>query len=114
MKRRIKQTNGYFTTGHGFEYSIKIIALHFLQLLEYLASVCLFIREYEIPENINPVLIKEHMLCSAQSYSFCPEIKSKGRITGTVSIGSDMEVLNKGSCQPDKFKQARALRIGLN
>ncbi len=78
--------------------------MHFLQFFKDLSAFGFIFGKDEIPEYVDPVFIEKHVLGPAKADSFCAKLERQSRVTGAVSIGTYMEILDKGSGKSDKFE----------
>ena len=88
VQRRVEQAHRNRSSAHSLIYAFEVSALHREYLCESFFSLSAVARYYHLAYSLYSVLCKEHMLCTAESDTFCAEFYSLLSISRTVRIST--------------------------
>ena len=91
MQRRIQETDRDRRSLKSLIQLLEVVLLNRKDLLQSFFSLFNRIGDDHLTECFDTVLLKEHMLCSAQTDSLCAELMCSLCVSRSVSVGADLQ-----------------------
>ena len=92
MQRRIEQTNVYRMTVHSLQDAIEVLLLIRKKLGERLLATFLRTRKNHLTHGLDLLILKEHMLSTAQTDTYCTKVTCHLCIMRRISIGTNYQL----------------------
>ena len=114
MEGRVEEADGHFLAGHDLEDAVEVVALHGLELLERLHALFLRVREDHLADDVDALLVEEHVLGADEADALGAEKEGQGGVSRVVRVRAHVEVAHLGLGHGDEVEEARILGVRLD